>query len=353
MNAITYNQTNNNQQFALGAANYLQYDPFRSLTSPNLGIPFPNSINIILQPRKSSYQPTTLGNTTHIYTSPAYNDMINLAEYFADWSANYEIQEGPVHMFTVQVPWDTITDTDFTVSNFASEQWELIPNNESRDILRTGVYANSFVYPSVANNFVVLPDVLKVAVQRAYDNKTNFISLQSGSTLASASFIPYAQMTLDYMRFGIDSVPSYTQTLRRTAVIDERNSNGAFTTAIDQQLAEFQANTGTINFVLSYGSLINDYSIPRDTVAEFMLPSYSKLISVASANQATYKVYAGWLVKPPTFNFITRNKIQLSQEFIWNEWIDKLYFIYSPPSHFPLLSTSATSNPSIPMLPSS
>ena len=38
---------------------------------------------------------------------------------------------------------------------------------------------------------------------------------------------------------------------------------------------------------------------------------------------------AGWLVKPPTYSYISPIKIQLTQEYIWNEWIDSLYKPYN------------------------
>ena len=334
---------------------YAQPDPFANLPSPNLGLSFPSSNYINLQPRKESFSATLLGSTTHIYTSPLYEDMQSLAKYFGDWGATFEIQEGATHTMTVQVPWGTISNEDWWISDYASEQWELIPNNESKDILLTGVLANVFSSPISTQNTVILPDVFKVAVQRAYDNKANFITLQSAvsASYSGSAFIPYAQMILDYKRFGIDSVPSYTQTLKRTAVIDARNINGAFQTTIDNELSSFQVTNGTINIILSTPQLLRSYSIPADTVGKLMLPSYRKQISIYSNQSAPaiptqstkYEIFAGWLIKPPTFNFISRFKIQMTQEFVWNEWIDHLYYSYSLLTEYPLVTVNAATTP--------
>lgn len=332
------------------SAEYAWPDPFPQLLSPYAGLSFPTSTRIKLQARKENFSATMLGSTTHIYTSPLYEDMQALAEYFADWGCTYELQEGPTHVMTVQTPWATITDEDWWITNYASEQWELVPNNESKDILLTGVLGSSFVYPTQLNNTVILPDVLKVAVQRAYDNKANFVALQSGSSVPSASFIPYAQMILDYKRFGIDSVPSYTQTLRRSAVIDSRNVNRAFQTLLDEQQATFRSTTGTINFVMSTPEIISGFQIPPQ-VTQFLLPSYRKFISVNSnlTTPVKYETFAGWLIKPPTYNFISRFKVQVQQEFVWNEWIDHLYYIWTfdPETYFPLVNVQAATNPPV------
>ena len=309
---------------------YSPPDPFETLSSPNKGLRFPNSNYIRIQPRKSTFSVNTLGTSTHIYTSPLVDDAISLADYFADWGCAYEIQEGPVYTITVSVPWDTITTEDFYISNYAAEQWELSPASNTKPLLTNGLLYSSFTQGA----YNVLPDVLKIAVQNAYDNKTG-LALPTNSAYSSslAAWMPYAQESLNYMRAGIEGVPTYTQILKRTAVIDARNSNNAFQTAAD--LSRNSINTqGSINYILSTNGLSSQYSIP-DSVKSFLLPSYSKRISLAAVDPVTYYVYAGWLVKPPTIQFIGRNKLQLTQEFVWDEWSQDLYYISDNITAFP------------------
>ena len=338
-NAVNYKQNGVEVNQNIGDVEYLQQDPFINWSSPIQSLPFPTSNLIKLQPRKVSFQPNTLGNTTHIYTSPVYQDIKDLAAYFGDWSCAYEIQEGAIHTVTVQIPWDTISQEDFNIAEFASEQWELVPNQDQKSLVYSGLIIDPFQQPTTANNYVVLPDVLKVGVTQALENKSNFIAVPSGSSIPSASFIPVAQQILSYMRFGVEGVPSYTQTLKRTAVIDTRNTNNAFHTPTDTAHSELNAN-GSINFIRSTPDMFNSYGIP-EAVKPFLMPSYSKKVST-TYDVTPRTVYAGWLVKPPSFQFITRNKVQLTQEFIWNEWLGGLYYIASNTNDFGLVYSPAT-----------
>jgi len=317
---------------------YIQPDPFRNLLSPNFGYQFPTSPYIKLSPRKVSYTANTLGTTTHIYTSPYYDDIVALARYFGDWSCAYEIAEGPTQTITVNAPWDTIAYEDFNVSLYASEQWELSPTMESRPLLMNGLLENPY---NSYSEYSVLPDIYAAGVQKAIDNKvslaTTLINASSASAADYADWLPLMQQSLKYMRGGIESVPAYTQTLKRTAVIDKNNSNGAFNTAADAAARNLNKQ-GTINFIYSTWGLINNYSIPRNTVANFLLPSYTKKITITGIDPIDYYANAGWLVKPASFQFIGRNKIQMTQEFLWNEWAQGMYYIYSSPDDFPAIN---------------
>ena len=330
---VVYNDTGTVNASSMNANGF---DPFQGLPSPNLGLPFPSSNLIKLSSRKVSYQLTTLGQTTQIYTSPSYTDITALARYFGDWGCSYEIQEGAAHTITVQAPWDTITAEDFNVSLFASEQWELVPTNDTKDLLVNGLLVNPFNSPNNGNNYVILPWQVQIAVQKALENKTNLnLTVTSGSGVTDYSaFQNVAQTILDYKRRGVEGIPSYGQTLKRTAVIDQRNTNNAFKNVADAARNSINAQ-GSINYVYSTGDLIQSYSI-NSAVSSFMLPSYRKQINVSGLDPFTSTVYAGWLVKPPSFQFITRNKVQLTQEFVWNEWLQGLYYIHSNISNFPL-----------------
>jgi hypothetical protein len=333
-NQINYHQ---NGLSSIEQTAYIPHDPFRSLPSPIKGLSFPTSQLIKLSARRVSYQISTLGQTTHVYTSVSYNDIQKLANYFADWSCNYEIVEGPVHNITVTAPWDTMTGEDFNVSLFATEQWELVPTMDMKPLYAQGLLVNSFDPPSTNGNYVVLPVPLQLAVQRSIENKS-IINVTSGSYTV---FNKQAQQIQQYIRMGVEGVPSYTQTLKRTAVIDKNNSNSAFQLSADLEYSSLNSQ-GTVNYILSSRSLKNKYGTP-DTVSRFMNQSYMKRAN-KTIDVFPWTTYAGWLVKPPTFQFISRNKIQLTQEFIWNEYLDGIYYIESPTSDFPLV-IAATNNP--------
>jgi hypothetical protein len=331
-----------NQNYTDG--NFIQADPFRFLVSPNKGLGFPSSTYIKLAARTTEFSPTTLGNAKHIYTSILYEDIIALANYFADWSCHYKINEGSLLSIEVDIPWDTIAETDFTVSEFVSEQWEIVPAEDVKSLAVNGILANPFLTPSATGNYIVLPDVLKIAVQNAYDNKYAFTIPASGSAAtALVPFLPYCQQILNYMRGGVEGVPSVTQTLKRTAIVDRRNSNRAFQKAVDFERQSLNAQ-GSINFLVSTSDLVNGYSV-LDSTATLLNPSYCKQITVTGLEANKYYAYAGWRVHPPTFKFITPNKVQLEQHFQWNEYLAGLYYIKSSPGQFPLVA-SVSNNPS-------
>lgn len=340
-NDITYQYSGDTQPYTEDTA-YVQADPFVTLVSPYKGLPFPGSNGrISLASRNVTFTPNTLGNTVHVYTSPDISDIQALSAYFSDWGASWSVQEGPLFTITVSAPWDTISESDWYISLFASEQWELIPNQGNKSILHSGMLQSAYSPPWEGYTYSVLPDVLKVAVKRAKDNNTE-INI-SGSNLSPtymgllAPWMPYAQKTLAYMRMGVESIPSYSQTLKRTAVIDKNNKNNAFQTEADSARYSL-SEQGSINYLLSTKDLIEGFNVPAETVGKFLLPSYRKRLSVTNVQTTEVFAAAGWLIKPPSFQFIGKNKIQLTQEFIWDEWLENLYYIYSDPEDFPLVN---------------
>lgn len=320
-----------------------QIDQFRSLASPYMGISFPTSTAILLQSRQVSYAPNTLGSTTQVYSSPKYDDMIALARYFADWSCSYTIQEGPIHTMTVVCPWDTVTSQDWFTSLYASEQWELVPNQSMKELKHAGIIWDAFQpIGSSAANYQIIPAYLKTAVDQAKKNDT-LLSLNSSNLTAAQitnlnKYMPTAEVILLYNRMGVEGVPQYTQTLKRTAVIDKRNKNQAFNMAADT-VQNSNSNIGSINYIISTKSLKDSYCLPNDGVGQFLLPSYMKRNYITNTDTIEVYSYAGWLVKPPIFQFIGRNKVQLTQEFVWDEWLGGLYYIQSPSSNFPEVYT--------------
>lgn len=315
-----------------------QTDPFRALASPYVGYMFPLSTKIILQSRQIQFAPNTLGTTNHIYTSPIYQDIIDLSNYFADWGCSYTITEGAIHSINVVAPWDTFTTQDWNISLFASEQWELVPNQGTKELKHAGIIWNPFEVPNTtAAGYRTLPTRLRVAVDAAKKNDTSLnLSASNMSAADVAALGPYmatAQTILMYYKSGIEAVPSYTQTLKRTAVIDKNNKNNAFNLASDTGRISYN-NAGSINYMLSTPQLLFNYSI-NNTISSFLLPSYKKKMTITNIDPFTVYTYAGWLVKPPSFQFIGKNKIQLTQEFIWDEYIAGLYYIKSPSGDFP------------------
>ena len=342
---FTYYDKNGNQyQINPGSPLYALTDPFVGYSSPNKALPWPgnNSTSILLQARTENFSPTTLGTTTHIYSCVIPSDAQALAAYFVDWNCSYKLSEGPNYIIEVEIPFTTITNNEFTVSDFVSEQWEIIPNQNTKPLAVNGILVNPFSAPNATGNYVVLPDVLKIAVQQAYDNKYSF-TLPATVTGSMVQFIPYAQTILNYMRGGVEGVPSYTQTLKRTAIVDVNNTNGAFQKTADFTRASLNEQ-GTINYILSTNDLINAYEV-NSAPAQLLNPSYCKAITVTGLEPIQYYSFAGWMVTPPTSKFITPTKVQFEQTFLWDEWLEGIAYIYSNISSFPL-TYNPSANPS-------
>lgn len=332
---ITYNSNGVHLTQNPGDANYIQSDPFMGLSSPSKGLSFPSATTITLAPRTVSFQINTLGNSTHIYQSVLYEDIIALSLYFADWGFSYNTQEGAVHKITVTVPWDTISFSDFDESEFTSEQWEIIPKEVTRPLTNCGLFdSNGYGY--------FLPQVFKTAIDLAYKNNTATISAPAGVSFTGtlASFLPQANLILQMKRAGIQGTPSGTQVVKRTACVDINNVNDAFDTIADVNYRNAIVEYGTPNLIYSTTDLYNAYPIP-DAVQVKLLPSYRKQITVGSTDQYNIFTYAGWRVQAPQIQFITRNKMVFQQLFEWDEWMQYLFFfVDASPANFPLVNTN-------------
>ncbi len=319
-----------------GSATYSAPNPFLDIITPS-GLTFPLNPQIIANPRSVSFTANTLGQTATSFTTPNYQDLDDLADYFSDLGMSYTIQEGAVHTFIVTVPFDTITDEDFFETLYDSTTWELVPNVGQKSLLYAGVLTNPFQLPGT-DNMVILPVAIQGAMANALaNNLPSFTVPTDNPAIASAyaSCSAAANTIFQYLRAGIEGVPSYTQTLKRTAVVDVNNRVGAFQLTIDQQTA-FAQTSGSTSYLMATADLVAQYQI-TPTVAAFMLPSYSKIYGIVGIDPFTYSVYASWLVKPVSVAFIGQNKVQLTQEFVWDEWAGGLYTILSNSSKFPII----------------
>lgn len=328
-----------------GSATYSTPNPFLTITTPG-GLSFPLAATIIAAPRSVSFTANTLGQTATEFSTPLYDDLNSLADYFSDLGYSYTIQEGPIHTFIVTVPFDTITDEDFYETLYDSTTWEIVPNVGQKSLLYQGILSNPF-QPGGGTNQIILPVAIQGAMANALANNLPAFTVPTDNPAianAYASSSAAANQIFQYLRAGIEGVPSYTTTLKRTAVVDVQNKVGAFQLAIDQTTALLQTS-GSYNYTIATSDLVTQYSV-TPTVAAFLLPSYSKIYGIVGIDPYTYSVYASWLIKPPSVAFIGQNKVQLTQEFVWDEWAAGLYTILSNSSKFPVIynATAALNN---------
>ena len=245
-----------------GSNNYLAQDPFLTKLSPEkaLSCPLNYSTTIVVGPRSVDFTPNTLGTTKHTYVSPLVSDMKSLAAYFADFGFHYHIDEGQVYTMTVDVAWDDITEQDYTISEYVSEQWEIVPVEGSKNLIYNGLLVNPFQPATYTGNYAILPLSLQSAVQRAQRTGGNYLNITGSLTSAELNqykdYIPMANTMLQYLKIGIEGVPQYTQQLKRTAVVDINNTQGAFQKEADNYQNELN-DQGTINYLLSRSSMFS------------------------------------------------------------------------------------------------
>lgn len=292
-----------------GGPNFFVDDPARSLPG------FP-STGAVLQSRKVNFTLTNLGTTTKKYTSGAKSDIIALAQFYANYGATIDIEEGPVYQITIGLPYDEFAYLDEDPTKYAL--WEVIPNAIERDIFEVGIFS-----PDVQNGPIVqyrrtVNNTIKGAIEQAYKNPMMTVNLIQNKAWAGSQYI--AENFLALKRLKADAVQGFTQTLKRTLIIN--------TLASQAYDPISEGNPGLVNPVVSAGNLISLYNIPLN-IQVHMLPSYSRQRSVSGQDSVTLVGLAGYLVKKPTYQQVTPNKIQLTQEFVWDEWLDSLYYPYN------------------------
>jgi hypothetical protein len=290
-------------------ATFLIDDPARALPG------FP-ATNAILQSRKVNFTLTNLGTTTKLYTSGYKADIIALAQFYANYGATIDIEEGPVYKISVNLPYDEFAYLDEDPTKYAL--WEVIPNAVERDIFEVGIYSPSVQNGPISTTRLVVNNTIKGAIQQAYKNPMMTVNLTVKPEWSSAQYL--AENYLALKRLGADSVQGFTQTLKRTLIINTLTNE-----AYDPISEGYPSR---VNPLIAADDLTTLYSVP-DNIQVHMLPSYSRQRTVTGQDGVTLVGLAGYLVKKPTYQQVTPNKIQLTQEFVWDEWLDSLYQPYN------------------------
>jgi hypothetical protein len=329
-------------------AGYVIPDPFFGYSSPYKGLPYPGTTSMTLTNRKVTFAANTLGQTVKTYTTPYINDVQALCAYYADFGCSYEIQTGPIYTVIITVPFDEITQQDYYINQALTETWELTPVLHQKPLAATMQYVDSGLQITDPSNAVSFPDPVKAAIVYAFDNKQAVITQNPSSSVSIANYIPLAQTTLALMRAGYTSTPAWGQSLKRTAIVDINNSNNSFKTPGDVSFTAYMLN-GNRTVIYSAKQMQFYYTIPP-TITNLMLPSYKKPLSVTSTYGGVQVdtgmpmlLYAGWMVQPPTFQFITKTKVQLTQLFTWDEWLFHYYYMpgAGDESQYPLIANNA------------
>lgn len=288
-------------------------DPARNLAG------FPALQGAILQSRKTNFSVNNLGTTTKIYTSGYKSDINELAYFYATLGSTYEIEEGPVFKITVVLPYDefTLIDSD----PFYWALWEVVPHQIERSMYDVGIYSPTQAGGQISSTRQTVNLTQKAAIDYAAKNPTLTVNLGVSNDTAWKDKTYLGQNFLALERLKINSMMAFTQTLKRTVIFYSRN---------DKEYNDpILTNNNTYGqTVVSRLDLMSLYNIPN-SIRNYMYPSYARSRTVAGQDAVIIAGLAGYLVKPPTYQLITPHKIAMTQEFVWDEWIDSLYHPYN------------------------
>lgn len=302
--------------------------------SPNKALSFPEDRPTLqLESRKISFTSNLLGHTVKVYKTQDIQDVKDLCEYYADWGFSYDIDIGgtPWITVTVHVPYDEITNEDWNIALAASENWEILPKSGIKDIMNSpfiiagmgltgGIYANQTT--------IDIPSDLKPLILQAYDQKLQTIAYFPTTGSADYSpWVPIANTVLALKNAKVQGIPLFGHTLKRTACVDKDNTTGAFKTEFDNYMRGMANNNGAVNFCLTKTAMVEQFDIP-DSVVVFMVSAYAKyLITDGNIGGLRIKKYGTYLAKLPTIQYVSHNKMIITQEFEFDEWMENGYFI--------------------------
>ena len=343
---VAYNYKTLNQE---NIGNTNPNDPFVDLGAPLGGL--------ILQPRKSTFTPTTLGNTKKIYVG-TLSDVQTLALWVANNNWQYEADElpgGVNYQITITLPYDEITNVDNLV--YERVQWEIIEKEVQKDLFDAGIFlVNSTGYLDTTNRYTV-PVVVKAAILEALKygafgslkfSNINGKDITPNQQAALNACYPAATQFLNLLRGKVTSVRSSTIIVRRTAVYSTLDTkaydNDPYYTVLLPALIAAERN---INPVISKQDLIRIYQ-PDLITQNQLLNSYLSQKSLAGSpwnDTIELNAYGGYLVHIPTRTFITPTKVKIEQQFDFDEWLDCLYPRFSPISDFPTAAPVASPYP--------
>lgn len=299
-------------------------DPLSNLSG------FPTNISAVMQMRKSSWSPTSLGATEQSYVG-ILSDIKLLANFCGDNFYSYTIDEMEDQKFKINIslPWDIITNED----NLAPEEafWEFTPTAVSRNIFDAGIYnVNSSGNQSAYRYF--LPVQIQSDIMKAIKNNEQTYSISNVNWASQPGLAVLANLYFNFLRAGTDTIEYYTQVAKRTAVYSLTDPN-----AYDNFLNTTNANYSYQSIILSGNDLIKYFEMPEN-YQPAVLPCYSRPKTNESApwfDPVTIQVYGGYRLKPPIINFLSTTKISLVQEAVFDEWIQNFYQLYSNISDFP------------------
>lgn len=181
-----------------------------------------------------------------------------------------------------------------------SSQWELILNGEEEGILESD-------RPIITG----LTTKTKTAIEYKVKHPESKALWVEKERVTNTAYMAVAGEIYALMASGVKSRRIFTQTLKRTITVSTRFN-----------VSWLQDTAGK---VLSTGVMIGRYAIPAQ-VAVLLKPTSTVVLNQNDGNaynqiQCVY----GWLDNGVSYRLSSQDKIQISQEWLYNKWATALY----------------------------
>lgn len=255
---------------------------------------------LVEQPQVATWKIGTGGNTRRTFIgSPT--EIVAQALFLQNLGYETEITTGPKYTLTATINVDLVTNPNTSTEPEPTPTWELIPHPMEQSIYECG-------RPFVA----ALPSTVKASIETKLKNPQNKSLFVVPIEYSSAQLIDDAFRIYTMKSLGLDSRRIYTVSLKRSIIVSSRYT--------------CNWSLDNVNAVLTTNKLINDYNVPM-VMRGLLPPAYSapEVIPIEDKTVANRNVvipfFYGWLEQHPSYQFVSSNKIQISQEWVFNKWV--------------------------------
>ncbi len=251
--------------------------------------------NYVQGPVKSTYSRNKGGQTTITYTG-AEADIIGLATVYQQSGWETTIEQGPVWKLTVVLSSDINTNPGGNEPE-PEPAWEVVGHSIQTNILESKRPFTNFT-PSD-----------KSAIEYVLKNPVTAAPFSTILTHQDATTIGNAVIVLNLYKAGVEFKEQFIPTLKRTITVS-RNYVPTWELA----------NVGK---VVSRAKLIALYDVPAPVQA--LLPPIGSADNQCSTildidNVRLVDTFRGFLESYPTYQTSSNNKVQISQEWVFNKW---------------------------------
>jgi hypothetical protein len=241
---------------------------------------------------ESTSDPRNGDTTTVTGTAMTQADASAKATYYRNlgWSVSIK-QRGAGDTWTVTATYNSDVITDPTEVRIPDTQWEVLSSDFQSNILESTDRA--FIKDLSTQTKTRIEAAIKLGLPQ--DNVPQL------TTVADVAQLPNALALYNLMRIGVDCRQNFTTLLKRTVTVSTRFNISWSLTNNDK--------------VLSKSNLANSYLVPL--WVQRLMPESSYDIETDINGVARFW---GYLEYQPSYQSVSGNRVQISQEWVYNNW---------------------------------